>query len=206
MHLRGKSFRIEAVYPDNRREVLLNVPHYRFDWQNRYALAEPLHMPEGTILHCEAHFDNSPANLSNPDPKAEVHFGEQTWDEMLVGYFDVALADQDLRLGLPKVKALDDGQYEVLFQYQPKPGTKAVYLAGEFNKWNKTDHKMEGPDAQNRFTTKLVLKAGRHEYKFVLEGKDWRNDPGNPAQVGIYNNSLLTLPAKLQAVAPSGAN
>jgi peroxiredoxin len=206
MHLRGKSFRIEAVYPDKRREVLLHVPHYRFDWQNRYALAEPLHLPEGTVLHCDAHFDNSPANLSNPDPKAEVHFGEQTWDEMLVGYFDVAPADQDLRLGLPNIKALDDGRYEVQFAYRAKAGTQAVYLAGEFNKWNITGHKMEGPDADNRFTTKLVLKAGRYEYKFVVNGKDWRNDPGNPRQVGAYNNSELTVPAKLHAVAPTAVS
>jgi peroxiredoxin/mono/diheme cytochrome c family protein len=205
MHLRGKSFQIEAEYPDKRREVLLHVPRYRFDWQNRYALAEPLRVPEGTVLHCVAHFDNSVMNLSNPDPKVEVRFGEQTWNEMLVGYFDLALADQDLRLGLPKAKALSDDQYEVLFHYQAKPGTKFVYLAGEFNNWSTTDHKMDGPDAQNRFTSKQVLKAGSHQYKFVVDGKDWRYDPGNPRQVGMFNNSLLTLPPKLQAVAPTGA-
>ena len=135
-----------------------------------------------------------------------MHFGEQTWDEMLVGYFDVAPADQDLRLGLPKVKALDDGRYEVQFAYQAKVGTQAVYLAGDFNKWNLTGHKMEGPDASNRFTTKLVLKAGRFEYKFVVDGKSWRNDPGNPRQVGMHNNSELTIPGKLQAVAPTAAS
>ncbi len=206
MHLRGKSFRIEAVYPDGKRELLLVVPHYRFDWQNRYALAEPLRVPEGTVLHCEAHFDNSVMNLSNPDPKAEVRFGEQTWNEMLVGYFDLALTDQDLRLGPPKVKVLVNDQYEVEFHYQAKPGTKTVYLAGEFNKWKTTEHKMDGPDAQNRFTTKQVLEAGKHEYKFMVDGKTWRNDPGNPQQTGIYNNSLLVLPGKLRAVAPSAAS
>ena len=81
---------------------------------------------------------------------------------MLVGYFDVALADQDLRLGAPVVHALPEGNFEVQFHHQAKPGTKAVYLAGGFNQWKMTDHKMDGPDAQNRFVTKLILKPGRH--------------------------------------------
>jgi peroxiredoxin/mono/diheme cytochrome c family protein len=204
MHLRGHSFRIEAIFPDKFRQVLLDVPRYRFDWQNRYALAEPLYLPEGTVLHCEAHFDNSDLNQSNPDPKTEVRFGEQTWDEMLVGYFDVALVDQDLRLGAPRVKTLGNGQYEVEFQYRAKPGTKEVSLAGSFNNWSKTANKMTGPDAQNLFTTKVLLKAGQHEYKFLLEGKDWRPDPGNLIQTGAYHNSLLSLPPKPRALPAAG--
>ncbi len=69
MHLRGKSFRFEAIYPDKKREILLDVPRYSFDWQNQYILAEPKRMPEGTILHCTGVFDNSADNLSNPDPR-----------------------------------------------------------------------------------------------------------------------------------------
>ncbi len=103
------------------------------------------------------------------------------------------------------MKVLANDQYEVEFHYQAKPGTKSVYLAGEFNKWNTTEHKMDGPDAQNRFITKQVLNAGKHEYKFMVDGKTWRNDPGNPRQAGMYNNSLLTLPGKLRAVLPTGA-
>jgi peroxiredoxin/mono/diheme cytochrome c family protein len=191
MHLRGKSFRFEAIYPDKTHEILLDVPRYSFDWQNEYVLAEPKRMPEGTILHCTGTFDNSADNLSNPNPKAAVTFGEQTWEEMMVGYFDIALADQDLRLGGPRVQALGDGQYEVLFRYQAPPGTKSVYLAGSFNDWKQTGHKMDGPDAQGKFTTKLVLKAGTYEYKYVLEGNAWRADPANPQQIGFYNNSVL---------------
>jgi peroxiredoxin/mono/diheme cytochrome c family protein len=191
MHLRGKAFRFEAVYPDRRREVLLDVPRYRFDWQDRYVLAEPKRMPEGTVLHCEAHFDNSEGNLSNPNPDRAIGFGVQTWDEMLVGYFDMALAEQDLREGLPRVKELEANRYEVTFRYKAPPGTKEVYLAGPFNGWKPAGHKMDGPDAEGRFTTRVELKAGRHEYKFVLEGKHWRHDPGNPQQVGYFNNSVL---------------
>jgi hypothetical protein len=194
MHLRGKSFRMEARYPDGRREVLLNVPRYRFDWQNRYALAEPLRMPEGTVLHCEAQFDNSSTNLNNPNPDREVRFAVQTWDEMLVGYFDMALAQEDLREGLPAVKPLSDGRFAVQFHYRAPPGTKVVYLAGEFNGWKPTGHKMDGPDEHVRLTTRLELKRGHYEYKYVLEGKTWRHDPGNPQQAGYFNNSVLVLP------------
>ena len=90
MHLRGKSFRYVAEYPDGSSEILLDVPAYDFNWQNAYVLSEPKPMPEGTTLHCIAHFDNSSDNLWNPDPNRIVTFGEQTFDEMMIGFFDAA--------------------------------------------------------------------------------------------------------------------
>jgi hypothetical protein len=96
MHLRGKDFRFELEYPDGQREVLLDVPRYDFNWQLRYDLAEPKLMPKGSKLHCVAHFDNSANNPFNPDPSAEVEFGIQTWEEMMVGFFTAAYADEDL--------------------------------------------------------------------------------------------------------------
>jgi peroxiredoxin len=96
MHLRGKSFRYEAVYPDGSTEILLDVPRYDFNWQNSYEYGEPKFIPAGTRLHCVAHFDNSENNPANPDPTATVKWGDQTWEEMMIGYFDMALADQDL--------------------------------------------------------------------------------------------------------------
>jgi peroxiredoxin len=87
MHLRGKSFRYEAEYPDGAREVLLDIPHYDFNWQLRYHLAEPKLLPKGTQLHCTAHFDNSTDNLANPDPTKTVRWGDQTWEEMMLGYY-----------------------------------------------------------------------------------------------------------------------
>lgn len=92
MHYRGKSFRFEAEYPDGRREVLLDVPRYDFNWQARYDLAEPVFMPRGSRLICTAHFDNSAANLLNPDPTQTVRFGLQSWEEMLVGYYTTVRA------------------------------------------------------------------------------------------------------------------
>jgi peroxiredoxin len=96
MHLRGKSFRYEAEFPDGRRQVLLDVPRYDFGWQNSYVPAQSVLMPAGSKLLCTAHFDNSEHNLSNPDPTATVRWGDQTWDEMMIGYFSMILVDQDL--------------------------------------------------------------------------------------------------------------
>jgi peroxiredoxin len=95
MHLRGKSFRYEATYPDGSTEVLLDVPCYDFRWQQRYVLAEPKRLPAGSLLSCLAVYDNSAENPDNPDPDATVRAGQQSWDEMFNGYFDVTLADED---------------------------------------------------------------------------------------------------------------
>ncbi len=90
MHLRGKSFRYEAAYSDGRTETLLSVPRWDFNWQHRYELAVPKMLPAGTMLRCVAVYDNSAANLANPDPSVTVHTGERTDDEMFNGYYDVA--------------------------------------------------------------------------------------------------------------------
>lgn len=88
MHLRGKDFRYTAVYPDGRTEVLLDVPRYDFNWQLVYRLKEPVLLPKGGRLECVAHFDNSPNNKFNPDPSKEVRWGPQTFEEMMIGWFD----------------------------------------------------------------------------------------------------------------------
>jgi hypothetical protein len=90
MHFRGKDFEYIATYPDGRKETLLSVPHYDFNWQLSYYLAEPKLLPKGTLIDCTAHFDNSANNKYNPDPTKEVHFGEQTWEEMMIGFFEVS--------------------------------------------------------------------------------------------------------------------
>jgi hypothetical protein len=88
MHLRGKSFKYTLVLPDGKKEVLLSVPKYDFNWQISYALAEPRLLPKGSMLECTAHFDNSRKNPNNPDPTRIVTWGDQTWDEMMIGYFE----------------------------------------------------------------------------------------------------------------------
>jgi hypothetical protein len=87
MHLRGKDMTYTAIYPDGRDEIVLRVPKFDFGWQTDYWLAEPLSLPKGSKLHVRAHFDNSAANRSNPDPAASVRWGDQTWEEMMIGFF-----------------------------------------------------------------------------------------------------------------------
>jgi peroxiredoxin len=88
MHLRGKDFLYRATYPDGRTETLLSVPRFDFAWQSTYRCAEPQHLPKGTRIDCTAHFDNSADNPANPDPTKSIHWGDQTWDEMMIGYMD----------------------------------------------------------------------------------------------------------------------
>jgi hypothetical protein len=90
MHLRGKSFEFRVRYPNGERQILLRVPRYSYDWQLSYYLEKPLPLPAGTSIECTARFDNSPNNPRNPDPSAAVRFGPQSWDEMMIGYFEVA--------------------------------------------------------------------------------------------------------------------
>ena len=95
MHVRGKAFEYKAIYPDGRTEVLLSVPKYDFNWQTMYRLETPMKLPKGTRIHCTAHYDNSDKNPANPDPKKEVYWGDQTWEEMLIGWVDYYLDTPD---------------------------------------------------------------------------------------------------------------
>jgi hypothetical protein len=90
MHLRGKQFEYNILRPDGSAETLLRV-HYNFYWQLSYRLAEPRPLPAGTVMQAVAWFDNSKNNPHNPDPTAAVYWGDQTYDEMMVGFFDVAV-------------------------------------------------------------------------------------------------------------------
>jgi peroxiredoxin/mono/diheme cytochrome c family protein len=105
MHLRGKSFRYEAHYPDGTSEILLDVPRYDFNWQITYELAEPKRLPKGTKLACTAHFDNSENNPANPDPTDTVKFGPQTWHEMMIGWYATLATEDD---GYGQTAAADD--------------------------------------------------------------------------------------------------
>jgi peroxiredoxin len=97
MHMRGKSFRYELTYPDKTSEILLDVPFYDFNWQTSYILAEPMLIPKGSVLRCTAYYDNSEKNLANPDPSQAVRWGEQTWEEMMIGWYDIGVPIEDAR-------------------------------------------------------------------------------------------------------------
>jgi mono/diheme cytochrome c family protein len=110
MHVRGKDFTYVAKYPPKpatkgaaaeppREETLLFVPRYDFNWQQEYVLAQPKRLPAGTVLRVVAHYDNSKDNRNNPDPSQTVYFGLQTFEEMMIGYFEVAWDDRELDEG-----------------------------------------------------------------------------------------------------------
>ena len=95
MHWRGKDFVFRATYPDGRNEVLLSVPAYDFNWQNTYRFTTPMRAPKGTRIDCVAHFDNSKDNPANPDPTKAVRWGDQTWEEMMIGWMGYTWVEQE---------------------------------------------------------------------------------------------------------------
>jgi Copper type II ascorbate-dependent monooxygenase, C-terminal domain len=90
MHLRGKRFEYNLVRPDHTIETLLRV-NYDFYWQLSYRLSEPRPLRAGATLQAVAWYDNSANNTHNPDPDSPVQWGDQTYNEMMVGFFDVAV-------------------------------------------------------------------------------------------------------------------
>ena len=101
MHLRGKDFVYKVTYPDGKSEIILSVPKYDFGWQTYYVLKNPVRAPKGTRVDCLAHFDNSANNKHNPDPSKEVRWGDQTWEEMMIGWMSYTLDKTALQPDAP---------------------------------------------------------------------------------------------------------
>ena len=95
LHVRGIAFTYEATYPDGTHEVLLDVPYYDFNWQLWYDFERPKLLPKGTVLKCTAVYDNSHDNVYNPDATIDVTYGEQTWEEMMFGWYSTAVPRKD---------------------------------------------------------------------------------------------------------------
>jgi hypothetical protein len=93
-HVRGRKWEVEVTYPDGRKDIVLAVPNYDFNWQTDYIFKEPLKLPKGSKIRTSAWYDNSAANKTNPDPKIDVHWGEQTWEEMQFTAFTFTLDPQ----------------------------------------------------------------------------------------------------------------
>jgi hypothetical protein len=105
MHLRGKDFEFRVTYPNGETSTILRVPRYDFNWQFWYTPAEEMVLPKGTKIACTAHYDNSVNNPSNPDATVAVKWGDQSWEEMMVGFFDVVFdAKMDPKLLVPEKK------------------------------------------------------------------------------------------------------
>ncbi len=94
MHFRGKRMDFTAVYPDGSEELLLSVPNYSFNWQLTHSLEEPLFVPAGTKIVAKGAFDNSSQNPFNPDPNSTINWGEQSWEEMFMGFYNWKYVDQ----------------------------------------------------------------------------------------------------------------
>lgn len=112
MHLRGKAFQFRAVYPNGETEILLDIPKYDFNWQPYYYLETPKLLPKGSRIEATAVFDNSANNPFNPDPNTTVFWGPQTWDEMMIGWFDVAVpapmrSEKKIHTGQIRINAPD---------------------------------------------------------------------------------------------------
>jgi hypothetical protein len=110
MHVRGKDMTYKLVFPDGTERVVLNVPHYDFNWQLGYDLTEPIKVPKGTKLVVVAHYDNSPNNKFNPDPNRTVYFGNMTWEEMFTPFFGVTVdPDVDPKKAVKSPRGVDNG-------------------------------------------------------------------------------------------------
>jgi mono/diheme cytochrome c family protein/thiol-disulfide isomerase/thioredoxin len=115
MHLRGKAMAFRAVPPDGDPRTLLTIPNYAFQWQLAYHYPPgKVRWTKGTRLECTALYDNSPFNSYNPDPKATVRHGPQTWQEMMNGFVFYVAADEQLNLNIDAktgaVRGPDDGK------------------------------------------------------------------------------------------------
>lgn len=107
-HLRGRAAKFTAHYPDGREEILLSVPKYDFNWQPLYVLDPSKFIPAGTRVVMDMSWDNSAQNPANPDPNKVVRWGDQTWEEMNVGWFRYRTADDEDRkaaLAAPATRA-----------------------------------------------------------------------------------------------------
>lgn len=191
MHYRGKSFRYEATYPNGTREVLLDVPNYDFNWQNTYRLKEPKFLPEGTLLRCVAKFDNSENNLANPDPNIVVGWGEQTWQEMMIGFAEGVFLNQDMSIPPLPIKPIDGGRYRVRFSYRPDRSHRTLVVAGSFNDWNTASHPLTDDDGDGIYTAVADVPKGEYRYKFVIDGNYWSHDPSSRILTGFFHDSFF---------------
>jgi peroxiredoxin len=191
MHYRGKSIRYELTYPNGLREILLDIPRYDFNWQNVYRFVEPKFVPEGSQLKCVAYFDNSEDNPANPDPTIAVRWGEQTWEEMMVGFFEAVFVNQDFAVPEPQITPTNDGRFKVQFQYKPDRPARTIHVAGTFNDWSQESHPMLDPDGDGIYTTHAVVDAGDYRYKMVVDGTYWSHDPASRSLTGYLHESYF---------------
>ena len=155
MHLRGKAFRFEAIYPDGREEILLDVPRYDFSWQNTYDLAEPKPMPAGTEIVCTARFDNSADNPveSRPDGRGDLGRSDLArdggrHDERQLRWSRICRSAR--RRSRPWATASTKRSFPI----EPTRKSRRSTWPASFNDWKPDGQRMDGPDAEGRYTAK----------------------------------------------------
>ena len=119
MHLRGKAFEVSHLQPGKDPRILLRVPRYDFNWQNAYYLDTPVSLNPGNKIAVSGWFDNSPNNPHNPDPKAEVRWCDQSWEEMMINYVDISVKPSEE----PK---------RVIERWTPAPAASAASVRDHF--------------------------------------------------------------------------
>ena len=97
MHMLGKNVKVTMTPPGGKERLLINIPEWDYNWQESYFFKDPIAVKTGTMFEVTATFDNSTANRSNPDPTQAVRWGDQTWEEMMIGFFTYTVDGQELR-------------------------------------------------------------------------------------------------------------
>lgn len=192
MHLRGKDMRYDLVYPDGRKEMLLDVPSFSFNWQTVYKLAKPLEIPKGSKLIVTAHFDNSERNKYNPDATKVVRWGDPTYDEMMIGWIDYAVdrpKDKVIAKVNPSIFDSYAGQYQFGPGFSLTITREGDQLMGQATNMPKVEFYPESD-------TKFFLKVIDGELEFV------KNEKGEVTEV-IFNMNGRLVHGKKVVAAPA---
>jgi hypothetical protein len=210
MHFRGKDFNYRLTRPDGSTEELLKVSKYDFNWQTGYEFVEPVAVPAGSRMDCVAHWDNSPENEANPDPARNVRFGNESYDEMMIGFVDY-IVDEGVRpkpTDSPVLAKLDElaiqypGEvYKVMIQNNGKFEPSAVHLPREGEGgW----HINLGPAVGRAPITDIVWTGDEFTAIARIPGEDPMNLSGSVDSEGIKlklpvgpGGQTITLPGKL---------
>ncbi len=167
-HLRGKSAKYDAYYPDGTHEVLLEIPRYDFNWQTAYAYKDFKEIPKGTRVVFTTVWDNSADNPYNPDPTKRVYYGEPTTDEMSYGYISFINDSDDTEnffdnltgasgtIDLTALMYAYDDNHDRMLQKEEAPAEFQGYFAMmDFNKDGNFDAE-EATRAQEQFAAFLA--------------------------------------------------
>jgi hypothetical protein len=158
--------------------VLLSVPNYDFNWQTMYRLDKPVQVPAGSELYCAGAFDNSSNNPSNPDPDRTVYFGDQTFDEMFIGYMGYALKEKGLAQEYETATAVTNMGTPITSE--SLAGT--VWQTGRFKLFFFADGEMRvGKMMQGTWRVEgnnLIIRVGREDHYIQISGDQLLTDDG----------------------------